>query len=332
MDNQDKDYYIFNNNVIFYADKFDINKHVKFIFDKNEFINNRYVIKSETLYKPIIQNTIWNEQNHLNPNVYIYFNPVKLSNNPIFSFNEKFHKSKDDFSSRYLLAFNKSSDNYNQYKKVFKNIDSYMINQKQKIYNSYYYKDKYLTFIHRYHKKPKLFYNCLAKDKLYYDTRLRKVYYYSKSKNVYYKIHLDPILKSFENKRRLPFSYQKVFKIDKNNNINQIKYNDIDMLSKDLHKGVYISTIIKLNKLYFTPPEQRINDIKPEVNYGVYPICEQIIIHENIKEKQNENVKKNETNETIKTEQNIFSLINIVFLIFLFFIGIETFYMTDLLT
>lgn len=41
MNNQNKDYYVFNNNVIYYADKFYINKHVKFILDKNEYVHNK---------------------------------------------------------------------------------------------------------------------------------------------------------------------------------------------------------------------------------------------------------------------------------------------------
>ena len=333
MENQNKDYYIFNNNIIYYADKFDINKHVKIILDKNEYDHNK---ANENTYRPIIQNTIWNEQNNYNPGVYIYFDPIKLANNAIFSYNEKFHKSINDYSSRYFLAFNKAYDNYNQYKKVFKNIDIYMNNLKQKIFNSYYYSSKFHSFTHfNYNhprKLPTLFYNCLSKDKFYYDTKLRKIHSYKSSKNVYYKIHFDPILKSFKYKSRMPFSYQQVFKIDKNNNINRIKYDDIASLAKDLHKGVYISTIINLNKIYFSPSFQHVNIIKPEVNYGIYPICSQIIIHENI-----DNTKTNkETNkeiierkpEKIKPDNSIKS---IMFLIIITFIGLQSLYLTNLL-
>jgi len=349
MNNQDKDYYIFNNNVIYYADKFDINKHVKFIIDKDEYKKrkNNYNFSDYTFTNynfPLIQNTVWNTQNNLNPEVYIYFDPVKLSNNPIFSFNEKFHTSKNDYYNRYLLALNKSSDNYNQYKKVFKNIDNYMTNIKQKLYNSYYYK------VYFNHSKPKLFYNSLSKNKFYYNTKLRKVHDYKKSKNVYYKFHFDPIIKlkyrdqlRYYHKQEIQFNYQKIYKIDKDNNINQLKYNNIDELAKNLHKNVYMSTILNLYDLYFNPSEYKLNVVHPETNYGIYLVCEQIIIHENLNEKQQiknkqiitkEQYKNNKTNYIIKkTKTNYNHLqINKMFIFILLFIVFEiSFYITYLL-
>lgn len=61
---------------------------------------------------------------------------------------------------------------------MFKNIDIYMNNLKQRIFDSYYYSKFYPYTYFNYHQRklPTLFYNCLLKDKCYYDTKLRKVH------------------------------------------------------------------------------------------------------------------------------------------------------------
>jgi len=115
------DYYICNNKVIYYADKFDPEKHLKI---KPLSIEDFKLQQKYNLYSIFITNTVSDNKNKYDPTPYIFIPPDQIRD--YYNYTEKYTPISKEYN-KYVFYINKYNNIYQIFKNIYYNINKFII-------------------------------------------------------------------------------------------------------------------------------------------------------------------------------------------------------------